>query len=256
MKLLIASDVHLEFGERWMPPDVDYDALILAGDIHIGTKGWKLYRGWMDRPLVYVAGNHEFYGQNMPATIREFRSLGADGACVGSHFLEGSSVVIDGVRFLGATLWTDFALHGAAKKREAMAAAAEQMEDYKRIFVDKDGLKTVRLTPADTLRLHQESRGWLTRELAKPHPGPTVVVTHSAPSIQSIALRFRVDLISASFASSLDALIEEHQPALWIHGHTHNAADYHIGATRVVGNPKGYPGERFVGFRNRLVVEV
>ncbi|MCC4118445.1 metallophosphoesterase [Aromatoleum toluclasticum] len=252
MKLLIASDLHLELGEAWEPPPIDYDVLVLAGDIDAGTKGFERFRSRDGRPLIYVCGNHEYYGRSLQATLDELRALSSHDA----HFLENSSVQIGDVRFLGATLWTDFELHGLAKRREVMATAAEQMADYDRIFVSKDGPKPVRLTPADTLRLHQESRAWVTCELAKSHAGPTVVVTHAAPSLQSIGLRFRTDLISASFASDLEAMIEEYQPELWVHGHTHNAADYHIGATRIVGNPKGYPGERFVGFRDGLVIEV
>lgn len=256
MKLLIASDIHLEFGERWMPPDLDYDVLVLAGDIHVGTRGFALYRGWMDRPMLYVAGNHEFYGRVLPATIREFHGLGAEGERVLSFFLEKSSVVLDGVRFLGCTLWTDFALHGAAMQDTAMAVAEECMADYAKIVAIKDGPTKVMLAPQDTLRLHQHSRDWLARELAKPHDGPTVVVTHHAPSIHSIAPRFCDDLASAAYASNLEPLIEQYQPAAWIHGHTHVAVDYHIGATRIVANPRGYPGETYVGYRPRLVVEV
>lgn len=252
MKLLIASDLHLELGEAWTPPPVDYDVLVLAGDIDAGTRGFERFRSRDGRPLIYVCGNHECYGRSLQATIDELRALSS----YDTYFLENSSVEIDGVRFLGSMLWTDFELHGLAKRREAMAVAAEQMADYSRIFVRKDGPKPVRLTPADTLRLHQESRAWLTCELAKPFGGRTVVVTHAAPSLRSIAPRFRVDLISASFASNLETMIEEYQPALWVHGHTHNHADYCIGRTRVIGNPRGYPGERGVGFRPGLVIEV
>lgn len=256
MKLAIYSDVHLEFGEPWMPADMDFDVLVLAGDIHVGTKGFKLYRGWMDRWVVYVAGNHEFYGQYLPATIRELHGKSAEAERVGLFFLEKSSVTLDGVRFLGCTLWTDFCLFGADRQADAMAAAEKTMTDYRKIVAVKDGPTKVMLAPQDTLRFHERAREWLAKELAKPHAGPTVVVTHHAPSIQSIAPRFRADLATAAYASNLEPLIEEHQPALWIHGHTHVACDYHIGATRVVANPKGYPGEAGTGFRQRLVVEV
>lgn len=256
IKLAIYSDVHLEFGEPWEPADMDFDVLVLAGDIHVGTKGFRLFRGWMDRWMLYVAGNHEFYGQNLPATIRELHGLGAEGERVGSFFLEKSSVILDGVRFLGTTLWTDFELFGADRQAEAMAAAEKVMTDYRKIVAIKDGPTKVMLAPQDTLRFHERAREWLTRELAKPFDGKTVVVTHHAPSLQSIAPRFRTDLATAAYASNLESLIEDHQPALWIHGHTHVACDYRIGATRVVANPKGYPGERFTDFRQRLIVEV
>lgn len=256
MKLLIASDIHLEFGERWMPPDIDYDVLVLAGDIHVGTRGYKLYRGWMDRPLLYVAGNHEFYGRVLPATIREFHGLGAEGERVLSFFLEKSTAEIDGVRFLGCTLWTDFEVFGCDRRDEAMAVAVRTMRDYWKIYVAKDGPTKVLLSPHDTLRFHKQSREWLAKELAKPHDGPTVVLTHHAPSVRSIPPRYRDDLVSAAYASNLEPLIEEFQPAAWIHGHTHVGVDYHIGATRIVCNPRGYPGETFVGYGPRLVLEI
>ncbi|AKU11646.1 Metallophosphoesterase [Azoarcus sp. CIB] len=256
MRLYIASDIHLEFGERWMPSDLDYDVLVLAGDVHSSTKGFKLFRGWMGRWMIYVAGNHEFYGRNMPATVRQLQGLGAEAERDGSFFLEKSSTVIDGVRFLGTTLWTDFELFGADRRSEAMDAAEGQMTDYFKIVILKDGPTAVLLAPSDTRRLHAYARDWLAHELARPHDGPTVVVTHHAPSMQSIAQRFRDDLVTAAYASNLEALIQEHQPALWIHGHTHVACDYNIGSTRILANPKGYPSELATGFRQNLIVQV
>lgn len=255
MKLYVASDLHLEFGNDWKPLDIDYDVLVLAGDIHKTTKGFRRYRGWNDRRMVYVAGNHEFYRQNLPATLREFQGLRAESELAGSFFLEKSSAEIDGVRFLGCTLWTDFLVHGEALQADAMTIAGDEMSDYSSIVILKDGPTKVKLAPDDTLRLHQQSRAWLERELAKPHDGPTVVVTHHAPSIRSVE-RYRSDLISAAYASNLEALIERYQPALWIHGHSHTACDYQIGQTRVVCNPRGYPAETFTGFRPRLVIEI
>ncbi len=257
MRLHIASDVHLEMGEDWEPPaDLDFDVLVLAGDIHVSTKGFKRFRGWGDRWMVYVAGNHEFYGQNLPGTVRELHGCGAEGKRVGAFFLEKSSAVIEGVRFLGTTLWTDFALFGAGRQAEAMDCAEAGMTDYRKIVAIKDGPTRIKLAPADTLRLHERARDWLDRELAKPFDGPTVVVTHHAPSVRSIPERFCGDLLSASYASDLEAMMEAHQPALWMHGHSHVTCDYWVGKTRVVCNPKGYPSEFGTGFRPRLVVEV
>lgn len=256
MKLLVASDVHLEFGEPWQPADADYDVLVLAGDIHVGTAGWKFFSSEREAAMVYVAGNHEFYGQHLPATLRALHRLGAEGAGRGAFFLERSSTVIEGVRLLGCSLWTDFCLFGGERQCAAMEAAERAMTDYRKIVIAKDGPTKVMLAAQDTLRLHQQARDWLAREFARPHEGPTVVVTHHAPSIHSLAPRFRADRVSAAYASNLEALIEEYQPALWLHGHTHTACDYRIGATRVVANPKGYPGEHGTGFRPALILEV
>ena len=82
-----------------------------------------------------------------------------------------------------------------------------------------------------------------------------MVVTHHGPHEKSIAPKFRDTLLTAAFISDLSAVIETHQPALWVHGHTHVSFDYAVGDTRVLCNPYGYPGENR-RFDPRLVVEV
>ena len=111
------------------------------------------------------------------------------------------------------------------------------------------------LTPADTLRWHEASRAWLTERLRTDHEGPTLVVTHHAPHPDSLDPRFVGNRTDPFFASDLSDLIERHGPDVWVHGHVHKARDYRLGRTRIVCNPRGYPGER-TGFVDPLVIEI
>lgn len=279
MRLYIASDLHLEFGQPWMPRDIDYDVLVLAGDIHKSTKGFQLFKGWMDRPVIYVSGNHEFYGQVMSDVITDFRRLARKPEFSNTYFLERDAAVIGDVRFLGTTLWTDFRLFGDEVRDQAMAVTEAALNDFRLISTaprrgsndraaqtvalasaEIEGLPRPNvsrpLTAAYTVKLFEKSLVWLESELAKPFPGKTVVVTHHLPAWGSVAPRFQQDLVSAGFASDLSDLILRHQPSLWIHGHTHDAFDYWLGNTRVICNPRGYPRELGTRFRSDLVVEV
>lgn len=153
-----------------------------------------------------------------------------------------------GVRFLGASLWTDFALFGEDKRWDAIRVAGDGMNDYQRIKITqqstpgiaKASARTKKLLPGDTRARFTTSLAFLTAELSQPFEGKTVVVTHRLPHRDSLAAMYQTDPISAAYASDLSTLIETAQPALWLHGHTDDSADYRISATRVVCNPRGY----------------
>lgn len=108
-------------------------------------------------------------------------------------------------------------------------------------------------SPRAGIALHQASRDWLAEQLARPHDGPTLVVSHHAPSALSIPPQFVGNPLSPAFASNLDELVA--QADYWLHGHVHDALDYRIGRARVLANPGGYPHERG-GFRPEFVFEV
>ena len=247
MRIRVLGDLHVEFAP-FDPPRVDADAVVLAGDTHVGVHGirWAA-ETFAGQEVIYIAGNHEYYGHAIPHLTLELRALAE--TC-GVHFLDNNAVRVRGVRFLGCTLWTDFRacgdLHGS------MLAAQQQLTDYQRIRVSP---AFRRLHPADTARWHAEAVRWLRRELAE-DAGPTVVVTHHAPSLQSLASVFAEDPLNAAFASSLEGLVAESQAALWVHGHTHSCADYRIGNTRVISNQRGYPHEPAAGFDPVLVLEI
>ncbi|ALM81837.1 metallophosphoesterase family protein [Bordetella sp. N] len=267
MKLHVLSDVHLEFG-RWPRADdvnaVDADVTVLAGDIGAGLLGidWALT---FRRPVIYVCGNHEFYGKRpMPKLWRKARQK-VSGTHV--HLLENEAAVMDGVRFLGATLWTDFCLFGVPRQQLAMQSAQTGMNDYAQIIATDRPIRRLNettgasryagdpLTACATLSMHQQSRAFLECELNAGHTGKLVVVTHHAPSVKSLRYGEPRGLLDAAYASHLDDLVD--RAALWIHGHTHLPVDYRIGNGRVVSNPRGYVRyETIARFNPGFVVEV
>ncbi len=240
MKLHVLSDIHIEF-ESFDAPDTNADVIVLAGDIHVGRNGldWAL-RQFPDKPVVYVLGNHEYYGKAIPRFAEKLREF-AVGTNV--HILEQGSLTLDGVTFLGCTLWTDFELFG--DPRIAGYEATQKMTDYKRIRVSP---KNRRLRSVDIAAIHHRSRRWLESQLQDAR-NEVVVITHHAPSRKSLPDSCQADLMSASYASDLDEFVGRSNANLWIHGHLHNPSDYTLGKTRVLCNPKGYPddyNDRFV----------
>jgi Icc-related predicted phosphoesterase len=223
---------------------------VLAGDIHLGAHGIKwAARRLAGTPVLYVAGNHEYYRQAYPSLLPKLRQA-AEGTNV--FVLENDGVNVGGVRFLGCTLWTDFRLNGDARMNGAIVH--QVMSDFRQIRMSP---AYRRFRPEDAGRIHHESRKWLESVLAVGTGEPTVVVSHHAPSAKSLVPGRITDTVSSAFASDLEELIEQTQPVLWIHGHTHHPVDYRIGRTRVLSNPRGYPDEgATAGFDSGLVVEV
>jgi predicted phosphodiesterase len=274
MKLHVLSDVHLEFQKwcrEWDIASIDCDVHILAGDIGVGFQGLDFARKHFMRPVIYVCGNHELYGQR---TVREWWRQARE-KLVGSsvHLLENESVVIGNLRFLGCTLWTDFALFGDERQEAIGRLAEKEMSDFGNIFLTRRGPINLdadphvfgvtrrrsgdRLTWRHVLARHRESRNFLETELARTGPwNKTVVVTHHAPSIRGIEQEPAVDLDSA-YASHLDTLVA--RADLWVHGHVHRARQYAgtLGG-RVVQNARGYADsglEKVSGFEWNKVIE-
>lgn len=247
MNLHILNDLHIEF-EDFEPPATDADVVVLAGDIGVGMEGlrWAEDR-FPDKPVIYVPGNHEFYHHDL-ALIEGLKAQAPDHI----HVLNDDQIIIDGVRFLGSILWTDFALFGEGERFFAMQTARQRMTDFS--IIQNHGR---RFTPEDAIRLHTASRDWLTAMLAEPFDCKTVVVTHHAPSSQSVHPRYARDLLTPAFASNLENLMDGDQPALWVHGHMHESYDYEVYGTRVVCNPRGYaPDALNPDFWPDLVVDI
>ena len=256
MKIRVLSDLHLEFS-NWSPPPCDEDVVVLAGDVHEGRAGIAWARKYFrDKPVLYIPGNHEYYGRDLDE-LRE--GLRASGRAHDVHVLDGDEVIVDGVRFLGATLWTDFEIGGCEPKtvEAAMRRCQEGMADFQ--IIRRWGSS---LRPEDTREIHQAQRDWLRRALmgytalGEGFTGPTVVATHHAPCARSIAPRFAGDPLNPAFCSDLTDLIGP-RIALWIHGHMHQSHDYIECGTRVVCNPRGYlPLEPNPDFDPKLIIEV
>lgn len=254
MKLVVFSDLHLPYSGgldyQIQLPD-DCDAIVIAGDVDdpiSRSMAWLRDNvAGQGKPIVYVAGNHEHYNQDYTKNMAEARSLAPTFANSGIHYLENEEVVIDGVRFLGCTLWTDFELY--ERPEAGMNTARLCMNDFRCITETPDGIRSVRFTPERTREIHKESLAWLEGALARPFDGKTIVVTHHCPHPLSIHRQYAGDSLNPAFTSDLDQTVQKFEPDLWIHGHTHSSFDYVVPGTttRVVCNPRGYVRERFNG---------
>jgi hypothetical protein len=253
MRIALLSDLHLSV-HPFEPPRTDADVMVLAGDLGRPRAAIDFARRYA-QPTLFVAGNHEHYGSDLVSTGSELRSL-ARGTAV--QVLERREWIHRDVRFLGCTLWSDHRLEATVEGRSvALQKAAEMVRDFSRIRVAADFQEL--FTPALSQLLFEQSVEWLDDRFAVPHDGPTVVVTHFAPSRRSIHPRFEGSPLNGCFVSDLEERIVRWQPSLWLHGHVHDSFDYRIGATRVVANPRGYaPGGvvENARFDPGLVVEV
>jgi predicted phosphodiesterase len=233
MKLNILSDLHLSQGALALP-DNAADVVVLAGDIARPVEALE-WATALRKPVLYVPGNHEFYGGSINGTLASLRRL-----CEGTNvrLLDDDVVELGGVRFIGSTLWTDFMLLGDALCERAMQEGQRFMRDFSRIRLSEQ--RQAAFTPADSMARFALHRRFLAAALAMPFAGPTVVITHHAPSPRSIHPRFRDSLLNACFVSRLDHLMSGERARLWVHGHTHDSFDYTVDGTRVVCNPRGY----------------
>jgi predicted phosphodiesterase len=239
MRIWILSDLHIEQSKWDIPnPAPDYDVLIAAGDIHTPlSEGVRWLAERADgRRVIYVPGNHEYYAYQQRFTITDEAKRGQALADeLGIHLLQDAETIVNGVRFLGSGLWTDYGIYG--NPVAAMRHAQNWMNDHRVIFPNEIGKP---LTPEEALAWHKVSRVWLSETLRVPFDGTTVVVTHHLPHPDSIHPRYAGDPLTPAFCSDLSELVESSGAALWVHGHTHASCDYIAGQTRVVCNPKGY----------------
>jgi predicted phosphodiesterase len=249
VRLHVLSDLHLERGSREIAA-AQADVLILAGDIANGTQGVEWARSWAaGRPVIYVAGNHEFYGHTLPGLVDELR---AEAAGSSVHVLENDALIVDGVRFLGCSLWSDFDFDGEENRALAMRVCERAVSDYR---VIRHNGPDRPLSAQDTRNQHLESRRWLMARLAEDHDGPTVVVTHHAPYVLWRPPEKAWRLIAGAFVSDLSELMGD-RVDVWVYGHTHRAANLEVSGTHVLSNPCGYPDEPVAGFDPELVVGV
>ena len=260
MRCWILSDLHRDIGLPWQPSRIpDADVAIVAGDVGQGlvdSIGWLAAVIRPHMRVVFVAGNHEFYRTAYAGELALGRMAARNQDI---DFLEDDTAVIDGVAFHGCTLWTDYRLDGDAQQGSAMDKARRGLNDHRLITWTRQP-RWLRFRPEEALTLHRASRAFLVNALGPGayagSPRPTrIVVSHHAPSAGSIAKAFQGDALNPAFASCLDTLIDEGEPTLWVHGHTHSGFDYRIGATRVLCNPKGYHREN-ARFDPELVVDV
>ena len=262
MKIQSLSDLHLETHPQFVPQCADADVLVLAGDIgsyqagsmlldpydpDFGLARFSPLNGW-PTPVLFVPGNHEY--DNLDWDTAHQR-LQATCARLQITWLERQTLTLQGVRFIGCTLWSDFDALGPLAGTAAAASASEtaltqQLQARHKAFRAADfylhktgttrgGLPFLSAAVRD---LALDSQDWLTAQLALPFAGPTVVVTHFAPSLRSTDPRYGRTPGTAGFCNALDHLLGQAQ--LWLHGHVHCAMDYVHNGCRVVANPLGY----------------
>ena len=254
MKIQLLSDLHLEVHPHFRPvPAPGADVLVLAGDIGSYQKGSQLpdadfglqrfspRSGW-PTPVLFLPGNHEYDMLDFDVAHTRLRET-----CerLGIVWLEREVVLLQGVRFIGTTLWTDFDALGPAP-RQPGASIGQQLAAREKAFRAANYyLRTTGGTHKGEPLLAQQVRDlalacrqWLEQALAVPHAGDTVVVTHFAPSLRSADPRYGLTPGTAGFCNAWDELLEGVD--LWLHGHLHAPCDYRLGRCRVVANPMGY----------------
>jgi len=221
------------------------DLVVLAGDIANGAAGIEWAKQTFSVPVIYLAGNHEYYEGEFDSVQEAMRA-----AVLGSavELLDCSELVVGDVRFVGCTLWTDYSLAPQSFRPEVIETARKLNPDYQLI---RSGER--KFAPEDAIALCSRHRAWLGAKLAEPFPGKTAVITHFAPHPFSIAPAYVGHQGNPAFVLDLSEMMG--RATLWIHGHTHTLFDYFVRGTRVVCNPRGYPGEQ-TGFRSTLTVEL
>lgn len=248
MKIQILSDIHLEL-EPFEFVRTSADVIVIAGDLHVGLKGIR----WIQNqnfqcPVIYVPGNHEFYGHTYQKLIRKMIS---ESAGTNIYFLSKSKVELDGVAFHGTTLWTDFRLLGAPEV--AGAYCQQRMNDYRYIRREPTYSK---MRSIDIFALHHEELDWLDSSLANSPCDRNIVISHHAPTAFSLPENERTQLISSAYASQLDDLILKHSPNCWFHGHIHRSLDYCIDRTRIVCNARGHQARLNDTFDPQLIIAI
>lgn len=238
MHIQLLSDLHLEENSAFQPQRAPgADVLVLAGDIGsyqggsalsaLGDEDFGLGRfaDW-PVPVIVVPGNHEYDTLDFDATHARLRAT-----CerLGLIWLERETIVLHGVRFVGTTLWADF---DALAPRGPTASLADQLQARHKAFRAADYYLRIAATTrggapflAEQIREHAlVCQAWLRAALAEPFDGPTVVVTHFAPSLRSADPRYGLRPGTAGFCNALDDLLP--LADLWLHGHLHCAIDW------------------------------
>jgi Icc-related predicted phosphoesterase len=286
MKIQIVSDLHLEFQAPPPLSNAGADVLVLGGDIfmaeyfyrnprnaisidgdvsnlsdvisknNIGyaneVRDWRNFLQHVSdnwNTVIYLMGNHEHYKGRWDRTETIMREELSHYPNI--HLLEKSSVTIDGVRFLGGSLWTDM------NNRDplTMLSARDMMNDYRAINDFTRGAYS-KLHANTTVECHEQTRDYFKHMLTEDKI-KTVICTHHTPSRQSLHPKYAGQFqMNGCFVNNLDdIMVDNDHLVLWTHGHVHDPWDYKINNCRVVCNPHGYPGER-VPFNPSLVVEI
>jgi predicted phosphodiesterase len=236
MKINLYTDLHLEFNPKKITIKSNADVIVLAGDICNLTylEPLRELLQSVSKPVIYVAGNHEYYNHDrlpmsvLDETVRKYLTNYLPNV----HYLCNESVVINNVTFYGGTMWTDL----NKSNPNVMEVVNQAMSDYDYIFTEEG-----RLTPTDTISMHNEFMFGLKNTIYTQTTNKLVVVSHHAP-IYKPNPRFGFDNVSyAYFSTEAESIMLDNKIDLWLHGHTHQSYEMMVGDTKVVANAHGYP---------------
>jgi predicted phosphodiesterase len=233
MKLQLISDLHTEFWDNpgklyariQIEPDLDF--LVIAGDLVVPSRqpGAHVKEAFehyakLARHIIYVDGNHEYYGGSFESVETTLRAIMPSNF----HWLSNHDETIDGVHFFGGTMW--FAnVDGLNHYYKQYMNDFKLIEDLESVAYDRNQIFSA-----------------LGELVIRPE---TIVVTHHLPHMNSVPERFKREPTNRFFVSDQTGLIGRRQPRLWMHGHTHEPCDYKLGETRVLCNPYGYPSDLY-----------
>ncbi|TCB60136.1 phosphohydrolase [Rhizobium leguminosarum bv. viciae] len=269
MKAWIISDIHYAPMDRLWSKSIsvpDADICICAGDVSSDLSDsldYVLANIEPVMPVVMTLGNHEYIGLSPDQALDRARRKVAG---TNIHLLENEAIEIEGVKFIGATLWTDFEIATGEGDEDFPAELRLEIarKDIKHHSLEFSAVRSDRrpgeFVDMDELRdRHLVSRAFIEHELeATPYAQKSVVLTHHAPLAESLDTRFLGNLSTAAYASDLSALIKAGKPTYWVHGHIHRFRDYVFDHTRIIDNPHGLGnGERATsGFQPDFVIEL
>lgn len=246
MIILPYSDLHINFKEFDTPDLTNVDVLVLAGDtgegIDLFKYSFELLHKYQELQIVAVLGNHEFYDGFPMDALYEFYKRCND-LCERFHLLQNSYCIIDEVKFIGATLWTNFFNENPL----AMVDAYSTMNDYTYARYTK----IIPFTPEVALYEHKQSVKYIFNELQVTNPfvEKQIVITHHKPYLSS-------SLPTSVYYESRLKELDNIRPDIWIYGHTHQADDNILyGDMRVISNPRGYSDE-YKPFNRELLINV
>jgi len=246
MNVQIMSDLHMEL-RAWAKfsgkyffisrlDATDVDVLVLAGDIATKRFLQEVLEEFCDKypQVIYVPGNHEYYGAYAAEHDEKIKEICAK--LPNLHLLDPGKVVIDGATFVGAALW--FRKNKAANKVKYLLGDFSLIGRFDPWVYEKNA----------------EAIAFFEKNMAD----ADVVVTHHLPSNKSTPARFASSPTNPFFVCNMEKMIKKYKPPLWIHGHTHDRKDYMIGNTRIIANPLGYPGEKYItgNFDKKLVIKI
>lgn len=260
MKIQIISDLHLEFEHRSITK-TESDVIVLAGDIHNRYKRNLKFAGNLvnehKKPVISVFGNHEFYTSgNVDLDYNKGLNLIAKEKDL--YLLECNTCIIDNIKFIGCTLWTDFSFNterNVSLQQNNAYLAQDKMSDFRYI---RQKNHYSRFNAKKCIKLFNDSKIYLKNELSKGYQGKTVIVTHFAPHINCIDPRYLKDELNCYFVAEVSEIIRECKFDLWISGHSHYSSNFELfnGEKRFVSNQMGYPGEERAGGKLDFVYEL